>query len=233
MIKAVMFDLDGTLLPMDQNRFVESYFKLLCKKAAPCGYDAQELISSIWTCTEAMVKNNGKSTNEDVFWNRFAEIYGAERLSDRPMFDGFYRNEFENARLDCGFDPKAARTVGAIKNAGYRVVLSTNPIFPAAATEARIRWAGLRPDDFEIYTTYENSSFSKPNPMYYANLAGQMGLSNDECLVVGNDVGEDMVAADIGMKVFLMTHSLINNKNSDISIYPNGSFDELMKYMGL
>ena len=31
-IKAVLFDLDGTLLPMDQDIFVKSYFGLLAKK---------------------------------------------------------------------------------------------------------------------------------------------------------------------------------------------------------
>ena len=29
MVKAVLFDLDGTLLPMDQDEFTKGYFKLL------------------------------------------------------------------------------------------------------------------------------------------------------------------------------------------------------------
>ena len=33
-LKMILFDLDGTLLPMDQDVFTESYFKLLCKKMA-------------------------------------------------------------------------------------------------------------------------------------------------------------------------------------------------------
>ena len=41
MIKTVLFDLDGTLLPMDQDNFVKAYFKNLAIKLAPHGYDPQ------------------------------------------------------------------------------------------------------------------------------------------------------------------------------------------------
>ena len=49
--------------------------------------------------------------------------------------------------------------------------------------------------------------------------------------MVGNDVGDDMVAQKVGMKVFLLTDCLINKSEEDISKYPNGSFDELMNYI--
>ena len=49
--------------------------------------------------------------------------------------------------------------------------------------------------------------------------------------MVGNDAYEDMVAQKLGMKVFLLTHSLINDKDIDISIYPNGDFDDLRDYI--
>ena len=63
-MKIVMFDLDGTLLPMDQDVFVKAYFSELCKKAAPFGYDPEKLIKGVWAGTGAMVKNNGAKTNE-------------------------------------------------------------------------------------------------------------------------------------------------------------------------
>lgn len=48
----------------------------------------------------------------------------------------------------CGFSPKAAEAIKTAKNAGFRVALATNPLFPIMATESRIKWAGLKPDDF-------------------------------------------------------------------------------------
>ena len=49
--------------------------------------------------------------------------------------------------------------------------------------------------------------------------------------MVGNDVGEDMIAGILGMKVFLLTDCLINQAGADISVYPNGSFPELLHYI--
>ena len=73
MIKNILFDLDGTLLPMDMEKFTQGYFKRLVAKAAPRGYEPEKLIKSVWAGTAAMVKNNGGITNEEAFWNKFSE----------------------------------------------------------------------------------------------------------------------------------------------------------------
>ena len=46
-IKAVLFDLDGTLLPMDQDEFITTYFNRISEHMAPYGYEPKELISAI------------------------------------------------------------------------------------------------------------------------------------------------------------------------------------------
>lgn len=227
-VKAVLFDLDGTLLPMDQDAFVKTYFGLLAQKLAPHGYEPAKLIDAIWTGTAAMVKNDGGKTNEAVFWERFAELYGPQAERDMPLFDAFYRNEFAGAKAVCGYTPYAAEAVALAKEKGLRVVLATNPIFPAIATQNRIRWAGLAPEDFEYYTTYENSRHCKPNPAYYRDILEQVNLQPEECLMVGNDVVEDMVAQTLGMRVFLLTDCLINSHQRDISAYPKGGYLELL-----
>ena len=80
-------------------------------------------------------------------------------------------------------------------------------------------------------TTYENIGFCKPNPDYYLEVARRIGVNPRECLMVGNDVGDDMVAEGLGMKVFLLTDCLINKDGVDISRYPRGSFDALNAYI--
>lgn len=230
-IKNVLFDLDGTLLPIDQDNFTKSYFKYLSIKAEPFGFKPEVLIKAVWAGTAAMVKNDGKCTNEQVFWNAFASIFGEEVLKYKPIFDEFYSNEFQNAKEACGFAPQARETVDMLKAKGVRTVLATNPIFPAVATESRIRWAGLEPSDFELYTTYESCHFCKPNPKYYLEIAEKLGMEPSECLMVGNDVKEDMVAKTVGMSVFLLTDCLINKDNEDISRFPHGGFCELKKFL--
>lgn len=231
MIKTILFDLDGTLLPMDQDLFVKAYFSGLAAKAAPHGYETSELIKTIWAGTEAMVKNDGSRPNEKAFWNVFTAKYGQEALKDIVIFDDFYANEFEQIQKVCGCNSKVKTYVDTLKNMGYQIVLATNPLFPAVATEARIRWAGLCPKDFELYTTYETSCHCKPNPEYYKDILESLNAVPEECLMVGNDVDEDMVAAELGMQVFLLTDCLINKGNKDISVYPNGGFEDLMEYV--
>ncbi len=229
--QAILFDLDGTLLPMDQDVFVKAYFSRLAKKLAPLGYEPEKLIQAIWAGTGAMVKNDGKRTNEEVFWETFTGIFGAESRKDEPTFADFYANEFQQVRESCGFTPKAKETIKAIKALGCRVILATNPIFPAIATESRMSWAGLDRSDFELYTTYENSSFSKPNPAYYQEILGKLGLEAGECLMVGNDVTEDGAAATLGMDVFFLPACLINKEGRDISACPQGDFDDLLAFI--
>ena len=230
-IKTVMFDLDGTLLPMDQDQFTKYYFGLLAKKLAPYGYNAEQLISGIWAGTAAMVKNDGSCTNEEAFWKKFCAIMGEKVLEDKTLFEEFYRVEFQGAKASCGFAPQAAGLVKKLKAAGYRVLLATNPIFPAIATENRIRWAGLEPEDFELYTTYENACRCKPNPDYYRDILSSMKLDPTECLMVGNDATEDTAAELAGMQVFLLTDCLINKENRDLSLWPHGGFDRLEKFI--
>ncbi len=227
----ILFDLDGTLLPMDQDVFVRDYFGHLAKKVAPFGYDPKDLPANLWKGVAAMVMNDGRCSNEEVFWYVFKKIYGKKVEEDKPVFDDFYANEFQETAKVCGRNPKAGACVKACKAMGHRVVLATNPIFPAIATESRIRWAGLEPSDFEYYTTYENSRFSKPNLKYYEELLQKIGVEAGECLMVGNDVSEDMVAEKLGMKVFLLTDSMINKEGADIERYPHGDFDDLLTYI--
>lgn len=231
--KAILFDLDGTLLPMDQDVFVKAYFGGLAQRLAPYGYEAKALIKGIRAGTEAMVRNDGSRSNEARFWECFCGIFGEKAMADEPVFEDFYRNEFQKIQGVCGFDPRAGQTIAALKEQGYRLILATNPIFPAIATQSRARWAGLNLADFELVTTYDNSSFCKPNPDYYRQILEKQGLAPEECLMVGNDATEDLAAAKLGMKVFLLTDCLINKKQTDISQVPHGSFPELMAYIAL
>ena len=231
-IKAVLFDLDGTLLPMDQEVFVKAYLKLLATKLAPLGYEPEKLVECIWAGTGAMVKNDGSCLNEKRFWDVFQVMYSKAQMEEhKPIMDRFYTEEFNRARTACGFHPLSRKIIDLVKESGRMAVLATNPIFPAPATENRIRWAGLAPEDFTLYTTYENSSYCKPNPKYYLEILNKLGLAPEECAMVGNDVEEDMVAETMGMKVFLLTDCLISRHGTDLSAYPHGGFEDLEQFL--
>ena len=102
MFDAILFDLDGTLLPMDQDAFTKAYFTLLSKKMAEHGYESKALIENIWKGTYGMIQNNGSKTNEQVFWDVFSQFYGEKAIKDQLLFESFYENEFQKAQASCG-----------------------------------------------------------------------------------------------------------------------------------
>ena len=57
-MKAILFDLDGTLLPMNEDQFVKGYFGRLFKFLMPHVYDDKhKFVASVWYGTKAMRMN--------------------------------------------------------------------------------------------------------------------------------------------------------------------------------
>ena len=232
MLKAVLFDLDGTLLPMDQNAFMKDYFGRLLRRLAPLGYTPEVFLASMHAGIAAMVKNDGSRTGEEAYWEAYTSVSHTDLGKELPILENFYETEFDEVAASCGFTPKAAALVHSLQNRGIRVILATNPLFPRIATQKRIRWAGLTPEDFEFYTTFENIGYCKPNPDYYREVLRRADLNAADCIMVGNDVAEDMMAgAKAGLRGFLLTDCLINTPNADVNAYPHGSFEELTAYI--
>lgn len=231
-IKAVLFDLDGTLLKMDQDEFVKTYFKYLARHLAPKGYEPDKLLKVFWAGVGAMVANDGSVTNEEAFWRVFAGAYGEASIEDKPYIDEFYKNDFNQVEKVCGFYKEVKEIITLVKEKGKIPVLATNPLFPHTATENRMRWAGLEITDFAEYTTYENCHYCKPNPKYYEEILERHHLKPEECIMVGNDVEEDMIPAKkLGMDRFLLTNCLINKMNRDVSEISQGNFEDLKVFL--
>ena len=231
MVKAVLFDLDATLLPMDQDVFLKTYLGKMAKKMTAFGYNEAEFIEAIWLGSYEMIKNDGSRLNSEAFWSYFCKRFGEKAIEHEPYLDAFYRNEFRQVKSICGYDAASRRIVERVKAAGIPAILATNPVFPEVATNERILWAGLEPELFDFITTYDNSRFSKPNPKYYLEIAEKIGVAPEDCLMVGNDTSDDMSAAKAGMQVYLVTDNLINKSGEDISKYPNGTLVDFEKYL--
>lgn len=233
-ITTVLFDLDGTLLPMELKRFTGAYFKLLAETAAPYGYEPDSLVAAVWKGTKAMVLNDGTIKNDQRFWQVFAGELGEKVLEMRPVFDQFYANEFHKAKAAVGENPLAKKAVEGLKAQGRQVILATNPLFPAVGVATRLSWLGLRPENFLYVTTYENSSYCKPNPAYFTQLLDAAGKRPEECLMVGNDVQEDVLAAaQAGISTYLVTDCLENAGEEDLSQMRKGSFQEFLRFAGV
>ena len=149
----------------------------------------------------------------------------------KDQLNGFYYNEFNSVAAVCGKNPLVPLVISELKGRGHRVAVATNPLFPLKANERRLAWAGLLLSDFEYCTCYENSVYCKPKLEYYKGILDILGVSPEECIMVGNDVREDMVARELGMGVFLITDYIINVENQDINVFPHGSWEDFREYI--
>lgn len=229
-MNTVLFDLDGTLLPIENKVFFREYISRIAKKFALFGYEPDRFIKALVAGTDAMISNDGQMKNEERFWKVFSNLLGEKILDYETEFNAFYQNEFNEIRKAANPNPFAQKCVQVLKEKGYTIVAATNPVFPAIATKQRINWAGLNEDDFALITTFENSNFCKPNLNYYRMILSQLGRDASDCLMVGNDVDEDMCAADIGMQTYLLSDYVMNPTMKDISRVSQGSFDDLYQY---
>lgn len=232
MYKNYLFDLDGTLLPMDMEDFTKQYFSALCKRFVPIlNIDADTLIKAIWKGTAAMTKNDNFCPNKDIFWKVASEASGMDLTNYIEQFDDFYTKEFIEAKKATGFTPYAKKCIELIKKNGGRLIATTNPIFPAVATKRRLEWAGVRPDDFEFITTYENSSSCKPNLKYFEFICKKCNIKPQDSIMVGNDVDEDMCAEKLGFDTYLITDCIVNRENKEYSQYKSGSFEDFYAFL--
>jgi len=229
-IKAVMFDMDGTLVRMDEKDFTENYLRRLCAVVCPLGYDKETVVKGLWAGVAAMINNDGKRTNAEVFWDVFEGLVGGNIREREPVFEDFYRNgDFKKSIEITRPNPKAREIIDRLKKRGIRLVLATNPLFPESAQHVRMSWVGLTPDDFELITHYENSSYSKPNKEYFLTLLDHLGLSADECIMIGNNVNDDIIPAEsVGITTFTVDEYLMG----DLDSAPRkGTFEDMMDFL--
>ncbi len=201
--KAILFDLDGTLLKHDmRNDFIPHYFALLSAHMAEWIPPAK-LAPSIMRGSDAMTANDGSRTNEDAFAEVFYPLVGYPREEMEPRFMDFYARVFPSLRQYTASKPEARLAVQTAFDKGYDVVIATNPHFPALATQHRLAWAGVEDFPYRKVTSYENSHFAKPSLGYYREILDELGCKPEEALVVG-DEAMDMVAARLGCATFLV-----------------------------
>lgn len=225
-----LFDLDGTLLPLDMDEFLKAYY-IGIKKSGVCDAisetDGDEIFDK---AVHTMMGNNGSMTNKQMFFKTLSELSGRDEEMLEALMDDFYENEFDDIKDCTEVEERAVRIVNILKEKGYRLVLATNPVFPPVATNKRIEWGGLRPDDFEYITYYENSSYCKPNHEYFKDIMDKLSVSPEQCYMVGNDTRDDMSAVALGMEGFLVTDYLIG----DIGKVPQcrkGDYSQLLDFV--
>lgn len=230
-VNTVLFDLDGTLLPLNNELFETEYFKILSKKLLHL-LNPGETVKYIWEATlEMIINNEAHRTNKDVFMARFNKLTGQDMDEMDDLFMDFYRNEYRELRNLFVPSRFVIDSVSELKYRGYTLVVATNPLFPMDAIQQRIKWAGLEPQDFALITSFEEMHFCKPNPSYYREILSRIGKKPEECLMVGNDVEEDLIAGTLGIKTYLIEDNILNKKGLPWEADFSGSYKSFNEFV--
>lgn len=224
--RAICFDLDGTLLPMDLDAFMNSYFNAIYDFVAAAGRDAGAFMEGFRAGIRAMAGHDDGRTNADAYWDAFCPFVEGTRAEWESFLEEFYAGPFGDLGAAVQPNPAAAAALEALAAAGYPLALTTMPMFPEAAVRWRLRWAGVDPDLFARLTHYENSSTVKPNLLYYAENLAALGVEGADMLMVGNNTVEDLAFMDLGADGFLVTDWLIDPVDFDLAAVRHGSLSD-------
>ncbi|TYP56704.1 HAD family hydrolase [Thermosediminibacter litoriperuensis] len=230
-MRTLLFDLDGTLLPLDTDEFIGNYMKMLSyelKDLIPPELFVKKLIDS----TYAMIHNLDPSkTNKEVFWEHFFKSLDCDKTAVLSRVDEFYIRKFPDLCRVVKKNPLPYRILKEAERLGYELVIATNPIFPEIAIRERLRWINADNIPYRLITTYENMHFAKPHVEYYGEILNIIGADPRECVMVGNDVDEDLIAAELGIKTFLVTDHMINRNNRKPNPDYSGTLEDLFYFI--
>lgn len=230
MIDTFLFDLDGTLLPIDMDEFEKTYFYEMGKSFRDM-IEPKHLVKNIWTATKEMVGNLEKKPNEQVFMDKFENIIDGDLKVYKERFDRFYDEGFLKVREAVKDVPVMRESIKTLKEKGFDLIIATNPIFPLKSIFHRIRWAGFDPEEFSYISCYENNHYCKPQIQFYKEVLEDTGKKPEQCIMVGNDVQEDLIAARLGMDTYLIEDYILHRTHDKIETTYRGNYKDFYDFV--
>lgn len=227
-LRGLLFDLDGTLLQVEMQRFIPAYLDDLATQFSM--EVPRERFSRVarQAVHALLARGDRHRTNRE----RYLAIIETQL--------GIAVEKFEE-RLSIWLEeglPRLAGHVTPISHSrplldycfglGVPIILATNPVFPAAMIEARLDWAGLADYPFSMVTSYENTRYCKPQSDYFHDILAAFEVAAQDCLMIGNDTLHDLAAATVGMPTFLADTYLIDRTRGDYRSDYRGSLDDLL-----
>ena len=229
--RAIFFDLDGTLLPMEAEDFLAGYFRCLRQAMSRYDIDLEGFQNALQAGIYRMTTHTDGRLNADVFWETFFSTIDRGPLDWPAMVNDFYENEFSEIGNSVVPNPNAARAINTLQSKGYPLVLATMPLFPLRAVQERLMWAGIDPGAFQRITTYDNSTAAKPQLAFYKENLSAARAQGSEILMVGNNTEEDLVCLQVDMDAYLVTDFILDPINFDCSTVKHGSMADFASWV--
>jgi len=212
MIKAVLLDMDNTVLKNPDRAFATAFLTKF----------EQHFETNLAVQGSALVFRRlislfsrgriGDESNSELTVRTMAETTGQSPEKIRTTLNQFY-DEIYPFLQSC-IQPVAGvvKLIEELRDAGHKVIIATNPIYPASAVKQRLMWANLpaQDADYDFITSADNMHYAKPDPAYFAEILGRIGVEPDETIMVGDSFRNDIRPAQtIGIHTYhLKEHTL-------------------------
>lgn len=215
-LRAVLFDLDGTLLQNDMDVFITHFLRRLAPHLTQ--YASPEQVVKAWQASMQSVMGHSDAglTNQQIFDMQFYPRIGALQREVQRFVDVFYATSHRSLRNLVRPQPGARETIQAMRDAHLDIVIATNPIFPLTAIEQRLEWADLTDLEFRLITSAENMHSTKPATAYYQEIISALNYEPAECLMIGDDFINDIRPANrVGMRTYWVNTTTTTPPNFD------------------
>lgn len=197
-LKAIIFDLDGTLV--DSARDLQDATNVLLAEMGLRAIGLDEAKSMIGDGAAKLVERallaaGGDTTRLPVLVSRFLEIYEA------------------NASRCTEAYPGVVATLEHLRNLGLRLAIVTNK--PYAATVEILKALGLRVF-FDVVIGGDTLPERKPHPAPVLAALERMGVRPQEALMVGDNYHDVQAASAAGVRALAVTYGYSHKPHAEL-----------------
>ncbi|MFA9557111.1 HAD family hydrolase [Evansella sp. AB-rgal1] len=216
MIKAILFDLDGTLLDRDSSlrKFVEDQYNRFIPYL--------ELVPKDDYISRFIELDNHGYVWKDIVYQHLTEEFKINELSWEQLLDDYV----DSFQYQCVPFPHLLSMLKQLRNK-YKLGIISNGV-----TEFQLRniqALGVA-DFFETILISEKEGVKKPNPEIFHRAMARLGVSPSECIYIGDHPENDMRAAmDVGMKTIWKVDSYFGDCEADYSIRNLGEIPSIVE----
>ncbi|BCR06437.1 hydrolase [Desulfuromonas versatilis] len=231
-VRAVLFDLDGTLLGVEMSKFIPAYLEGLSGHFAD-QVDRRAFARVLTATTFALLRSDdGSRSNQEMLLEAVGLHLGIGRAKWEQGLAAFFREGLEDLEKLITSLPLAREILERCFSRNLQVVVATNPVFPKPLVDARLQWGNLHDFPFALVTSYENCRYCKPHPGYFQDILQSVGLQPGQCVMVGNDTEHDLAARQAGIPTFLVDTWLVDRQQGSFTTDYRGGHEDLLEFVG-
>ncbi|MCK4828134.1 hypothetical protein KA005_71050, partial [bacterium] len=157
MLKAILFDIDNTLILFDEKNFFRNYLPLIYRSFADL-MPFELFKNKLLTSSQDLLENDGKMSNADFFMNSFSRGFENYKEEMWNRFIKFYDTEFDKFETLTTPVKGVSDIISQLQKQNFKLVIASNPLWPLNVQIIRLGWAGIQDINYHLITHIQNMS---------------------------------------------------------------------------